>query len=82
MAAEPVPPPPRVVAVQAGAEAGPAEAPKPEARPAEQPRAEAARVEAPRPDAPKVAAPAGEVVLVAGDTTYRGSFAPSVPAAP
>lgn len=76
VAAEPVPPPPRVVAVQAGAEAGPAEAPKPEARPAE-PRAEAARVEAPRPDAPKVAAPAGEVVLVAGDTTYRGSFAPS-----
>ena len=58
--AAPVPLPAKVVAVQAGTDARPAEAP-----PAER-----------KVDEPKAApAPAAEAVLVAGDTTYRGAFA-------
>ena len=60
--AAPVPLPARVVPVQAGADARPAEAP-PVERKADVPKAAAAPV------------PAAEVVLVAGDTTYRGAFA-------
>jgi hypothetical protein len=65
--AAPVPLPAKVVAVQAGADARPADARRPSARPTSR-----------RPPP----APAAEVVLVAGDTTYRGAFALAAPAAP
>ncbi len=67
LVAAPVPLPAKVVAVQA--DARPAEVPPADVRPAERKADEPKATAAPTP------APAAEVVLVAGDTTYRGAFA-------